>query len=499
MKRYLLVFCFIYFNILGISNAQYIAFNRIYNSLGSDGCYQLVCGNGCIATLFLSHPQVRPFELFRFLPTSDTINLFRISTNSNPYIFDFKDSYYLIRGVERQQNGSSGTIQRVLISKGTLSLDSFLWVRPLTGQGINYLGERPMASFRNSAGNIIYISVRSRYPIPNTGSHPFIQEFDTSGNLNWEDDLMNIDNRYSGRGTACKFNDNALFISQIETKSGGGRGDTALAYGLWYDIPTRTIFKKKYLDYMVTMSSRNYAQVYPIKPGNKYLVSTRGRNYFGLTWPGANDIPVTYLTDSSLSIQNAYWLKINYPVTKATAMDDSNVVVENYDRPNFRIQIEKLNILTGDTIWKKTIGLPNQPITLLSGYNSSFDDSGNVYFLNAVFYEPVNNDDLWFAKLANVGQPWDPWATNPQGLSNKNKPLSLFAYPNPTSGKVKLRGYKEEEGLTLRIFSNSGKEVWRGIPSPEGEVDISNLSPGLFHIEALTSSGKRWYTRVVRE
>ncbi|WP_414524383.1 T9SS type A sorting domain-containing protein, partial [Umezakia ovalisporum] len=79
-----------------------------------------------------------------------------------------------------------------------------------------------------------------------------------------------------------------------------------------------------------------------------------------------------------------------------------------------------------------------------------------------------------------------------QGLGNENKALSLYAYPNPTSSRFKLRGYKEEEGLTLRLFNNSGKEVWRGVPSPEGEVDISQLSPGLYHVEALTSSGKRW-------
>ncbi len=86
-------------------------------------------------------------------------------------------------------------------------------------------------------------------------------------------------------------------------------------------------------------------------------------------------------------------------------------------------------------------------------------------------------------------------------ISGINKTISQesMAYPNPTYGRFKLRGYKEKEGLTLRIFSNSGKEVWRGIPSPEGEIDISQLSPGLYHVEALTTSGKRWFTRVARE
>ncbi|NBV14886.1 MAG: hypothetical protein EBS07_12610, partial [Sphingobacteriia bacterium] len=394
---------------MGTASAQYIAFNRIYNSFGSDGCRQLVCDKGCVALNFISYPRQRNFALYRFLPSSDSVHMFDIFGNNNLSIFDTRGGDIIFRGLETQTNGSSGSIRRVLISKAQVGRDSLIWMRPLIGQGVNYLGERPMNFFRNASGNIIYISVRSQTPIGSSGSHPFIQEFDTSGNLYWEDDLLNIDNRYSGRGTACKYNDNSLFISQIETKSGGGRGDTTLAYGLWYDIPTRTVFRKQYLDYKVRMGGTNYAQVYPVKPGNKYLISSRGLNYFGFNRPGGNDIPITYLTDSTLSLQNAFWIKNNYPITKATAMDDGSVIVEYYDRPNFRIQIEKLDVLSGDTIWRRTIRLPNQPITLLNGYNSSFDDSGNVYFLNAVFYEIVNSDDLWFAKLANVGQPWDPW------------------------------------------------------------------------------------------
>ncbi len=124
-------------------------------------------------------------------------------------------------------------------------------------------------------------------------------------------------------------------------------------------------------------------------------------------------------------------------------------------------------------------------------------DSGNFYCATLC----QGSNSLFFTRiysLQNVGQVWSPW-NNPTGLPSSKTALSLYAYPNPTSSRFKLRGYKEDEGLTLRLFNNSGKEVWRGVPSPEGEIDISYLSPGLYHVEALTSSGKRWSTRVVRE
>ncbi len=156
---------------------------------------------------------------------------------------------------------------------------------------------------------------------------------------------------------------------------------------------------------------------------------------------------------------------------------------------------------TGNLIQNNFYGLPDSAY-LMSGINAFFPpaitDSGH-FFSGATLRSVVSyNNIVRIYCLPNVGKVWKPW-NNPTGLPNSKPSLSLHAYPNPTSGKFKLRGYKEKEGLTHRLFSNSGKEVLRGIPSPEGEIDISQLSPGLYHLEALTTSGKRWSTRVVRE
>ncbi len=124
----------------------------------------------------------------------------------------------------------------------------------------------------------------------------------------------------------------------------------------------------------------------------------------------------------------------------------------------------------------------------------------NYFFVDMLFVDSANAVLLANPRPGLGSLPSKVYIKTSSTLGTFKKYLSkLELYPNPTFGKFKLRGYKEEEGLTLRIFSNSGKEVWRGIPSPDGEIDISQLSPGLYHLEALTTSGKRWSTRVVRE
>ncbi len=121
-------------------------------------------------------------------------------------------------------------------------------------------------------------------------------------------------------------------------------------------------------------------------------------------------------------------------------------------------------------------------------------------FEDMIFADSSNGMIFANRRNVNLNPPSKIYIKTSSTLGTFKKYLpKLELYPNPTSGRFWLRGYKEDEGLTLRIFSNSGKEVWRGVPSPEGEVDISNLSPGLYHVEALTTSGKRWSTRVVRE
>ncbi|WP_414524274.1 hypothetical protein, partial [Umezakia ovalisporum] len=144
-------------------------------------------------------------------------------------------------------------------------------------------------------------------------------------------------------------------------------------------------------------------------------------HYSGDIFNSIDKDTITYLTDSSLSLQNAYWVKRGRFYTNFTALEDGNIFAYFTNNRRNRIETEKIDAQTGATIWSIIIAPSTPPSSMGSLSLMDFDDSGNVYFSNNVNYGFPMLPDIWFAKLANVGQPWDPWNTNPQGLGNENK------------------------------------------------------------------------------
>lgn len=75
----------------------------------------------------------------------------------------------------------------------------------------------------------------------------------------------------------------------------------------------------------------------------------------------------------------------------------------------------------------------------------------------------------------------------------RNKTDALTVYPNPTTGLVQLVG--AQDNLTYRVTSLSGTTMFEGILlSDQQEIDLSNLHPGVYFINAGGQTGK-----VVRE
>ncbi len=487
------------------SFGQNLQWNKVYNSLGNDGPMVIRCNIGCTAIMMFNkdvfdtlNQGYTAWSLYKFNSVGDTsriTTLDRFKDIGNDIIFS-DERFCLVRTLEQtslltQNPPTFGRTSIRRFNKINKSLEWERFINTSVTQGENYFGYWPADGlFYPNPFSIYYLGSRELYPTVNIAAHPFIQEYDTSGLLLREADFFSPFNRPSVTRITSKLPDGDILIAADDRTNTQQRN-----YVRWIEGATFNSYKLKYLPtiYRARVSSNNF-KVIAIKPGDKYLV-----HYSGDIFNSIDKDTITYLTDSSLSLQNAFWVKRGKFYTHFTALDDGNIFAYFTNSRRNRVDVEKINSQTGAAIWSMSVAPPVPPLVMDPSVLMDFDDSGNVYFASTSFISAPNLHDIWIAKLANVGQPWDPWATNPQGLSNKNKPLSLFAYPNPTSSRFRLRGYKEEESLTLRLFSNSGKEVWRGVPSPEGEVDISNLSPGLYHVEALTTSGKRWSTRVVRE
>ena len=69
-----------------------------------------------------------------------------------------------------------------------------------------------------------------------------------------------------------------------------------------------------------------------------------------------------------------------------------------------------------------------------------------------------------------------------------NGPDNINVYPNPTNEKIFISNLKENN-VTLKVFDISGKEVINKKVSNKEQVDLSQLSKGIYQ---LSFEGKEW-------
>lgn len=77
--------------------------------------------------------------------------------------------------------------------------------------------------------------------------------------------------------------------------------------------------------------------------------------------------------------------------------------------------------------------------------------------------------------------------------------VTLFAYPNPTYGKVQIN-FKNENFETYRVLSTSGQLIYQGkVPTQNFlELDLSNYENGLYFIQ-FEGGGKREVVKVIKQ
>ena len=69
-----------------------------------------------------------------------------------------------------------------------------------------------------------------------------------------------------------------------------------------------------------------------------------------------------------------------------------------------------------------------------------------------------------------------------------NGPDNVNVYPNPTNDKIYISNLKENN-VTLKVFDISGKEVIYKKVSNEEQIDMSQLSKGIYQF---SFEGKEW-------
>ena len=69
-----------------------------------------------------------------------------------------------------------------------------------------------------------------------------------------------------------------------------------------------------------------------------------------------------------------------------------------------------------------------------------------------------------------------------------------MVYPNPASDLVEVE-FLEEQIVSVSLYSMEGKKINTSYSS---ELDVSELSEGMYLLEARTSSGKVAFKRLVK-
>jgi hypothetical protein len=120
------------------------------------------------------------------------------------------------------------------------------------------------------------------------------------------------------------------------------------------------------------------------------------------------------------------------------------------------------------------------------GFISGGDFSGGTTASMNVGMQSVNSAgdlDYFISKIS------PPATTSISGNYHNNEHLSVEAYPNPASDRVKFRYAVKSDDVLVTLFALSGAKAgsFHAAPGNGGliSLDLSSISPGAYHVQIL--------------
>lgn len=87
---------------------------------------------------------------------------------------------------------------------------------------------------------------------------------------------------------------------------------------------------------------------------------------------------------------------------------------------------------------------------------------------------------------------------NAVGVAEINNKISFNIYPNPANQSIKIQGVDFNDGITIKIISIDGKII-RDEVMEQSNINISELTKGLYFVELTNKEGKIGVTKFVKE
>ena len=153
----------------------------------------------------------------------------------------------------------------------------------------------------------------------------------------------------------------------------------------------------------------------------------------------------------------------------------------------------------GDFVWAKKMGGGARD----EAFKSAFDDLGNIhlagYFEGAVDIDPNasahflssnGSGDIFVLKLTIIDNTSITSAT----------PSFLTLSPNPSQGLCYIELPPNAHRAQVQVIDNLGKRVSQHSLTPsQNQLNLSHLTPGLYHISMTLSSGEKYVGKIILE
>jgi hypothetical protein len=135
-------------------------------------------------------------------------------------------------------------------------------------------------------------------------------------------------------------------------------------------------------------------------------------------------------------------------------------------------------------IWQVPINttVPNSPFAF---YDCYYESDSSAVMVGFTQLGGQNARSFYLARLSNIGRPYSP-------LSLEGGPRAVLpavvAYPNPTTdGTIQLRGLTQE--ANLQVYTTTGQLLFETGIMPGQQVQLQNISPGLYFWRATNYAG----------
>lgn len=176
-----------------------------------------------------------------------------------------------------------------------------------------------------------------------------------------------------------------------------------------------------------------------------------------------------------------------YVVAGSTASTNGDVVGNDGGADIWLVKLD----VQGNLVWQKTYGGSKGDISFCINNTSDngFVVVGYTWSNDGDVSGWHNFNDIWVVKLypESVGIPTIPVAAQPD------------IFPNPAGEYFSLQTTGNESLLEVKLLDMLGREVGNQAISNGGNVAISTLPNGLYLIQAVGDSGKRYSGKIRKE